>query len=295
MTSRASLTLRVDGDMLVASVDDGRTARIDLAGDPELRHALDALLRRAVQGQASADEPTAAALASVGEAASLRPETDVRPPAHSLAALTTEDARIPLRATIHGAPVMPLRDVLDRRRSRRRLGPLSLDDLSPLLFRAGRTRVVVDVEGVGELESRPYPSAGARHPTELVVAAQRVDGLSSGWWWFEPFTCQLTPVRLEPDPNAALSTLGTVACMDQTPAAAVFAVASFRRTLSRYPAGSTLVWRDAGVVLATVHLAATELGLASCIVGTSGIIQTSHDDLTADLGAVIVGAMRDAP
>lgn len=292
MTAQPPLTVRVDGNDLIVSTDDGRTARIDLTRYPELRDILSDLRRRVSQSQGLGNEPSAAALAAIGESAELRPRGDVPPPAHPLAAAMTSGARVPLGPRIEGAPEMPLREVLGRRRSSRRLGPLSLDDLAPLLVRAGRTRAVVGISGGGQLESRPYPSAGARHPIELVVAARGIDELDDGWWWFEPFTCQLAQVALYPASERALALVRDVAAIEQPLAAAVFAIASFPRTLSRYPAGSTLVWRDAGAALVTVHLAATELGLASCIVGTSGIVRTVGNALAIDVGAVAVGQRR---
>jgi hypothetical protein len=60
------------------------------------------------------------------------------------------------------------------------------------------------------------------------------------------------------------------------------------RTLSRYPEGMSLIWRDAGALLATVHLVASDLGLSSCIVGTSGVLRTDH---AGPLGPVDVGAV----
>jgi hypothetical protein len=72
--------------------------------------------------------------------------------------------------------------------------------------------------------------------------------------------------------------------------AVVFAVATPDRTLDRYPDGMSLVWRDAGVVLQTLHLLAIDVGLASCIVGTTAV--AFRDGTATDIGALALGLPR---
>ena len=72
------------------------------------------------------------------------------------------------------------------------------------------------------------------------------------------------------------------------PPALLLAVAEPERTLSRYPAGTAHLWRDAGALLTTLHLLAASLDLASCIVGISGVL--GHEDAArVDLGALAFG------
>lgn len=289
MTDAPRFTVRVEGDRIVVSTDDGSTGEFVRTRHPRLYGHLRHAHRQVIQGGLSVSTSSAAALASLAEAANLEPTDCGLPPPHPIAASLTRAPRKPLGPDAEGAPAVPLRDVLARRRSRRSIGSTSARDLAALLVRAGRTRTFTVA---GHFESRAYPSAGARHPNELVLAAHGVQDLDDGWWWFVPFTCELAPVDLHPDPDKVLSQLAEVAATATRPTAAVFAVAAFERTVSRYPAGATLVWRDAGVALATLHLAATELGLASCIVGTAGLIDFALErkpGLVADVGAVMVG------
>lgn len=294
------LTIRVDGDDLVASTDDGATLRLDLNGHPDLRDALRDLAGAVPEADdpGAFDGPSAAALASLAEATTLRPRTDPPPPHPVASAILDGRPRValgPLAGGVRTSAV--LGDVLARRRSRRNLAPASTANLAALLVRAGRTRTLAEDPSGRQLESRPFPSAGARHPHELVLASCGVDGLDDAWWWFDPFTCDLVPVAAAPDPDSALVAIADVAAMGRPPTAAVFAAAAFDRTLSRYPAGSTLAWRDAGAVLATLHLVATELGLASCIIGTSGTVRIpaqGHSRPAVDVGAVAIGNVADA-
>jgi hypothetical protein len=63
-------------------------------------------------------------------------------------------------------------------------------------------------------------------------------------------------------------------------------------TLSRYPNGTAHVWRDAGALLATLHLTATDLGLASKILSTSGVLSQFDPSGTGtvDVGALLLGS-----
>src|SRR5437763_13060899 len=63
----------------------------------------------------------------------------------------------------------------------------------------------------------------------------------------------------------ALDAVAATASRDDDAPATNFVVAHLRRTPSLYPAGTMLVWRDAGAILAGLQLAATAARLASCI------------------------------
>lgn len=180
-----------------------------------------------------------------------------------------------------------LAQVLGRRRSQRAWAPPTLASLATLLVRCLR---VADwtVAPDGYLAThRPVPSAGGRHPIEIHVLAREVEDLEQGCWRFDALTCEL--VESETPCEPALRELGEVVGANPPPAALV-AIAHLNRTLSRYPTGLSLLWRDAGALLATLQLCATDTGLASCITGTCGILIDDLDAQEVDVGALLVGA-----
>src|SRR5690606_23954914 len=59
--------------------------------------------------------------------------------------------------------------VLERRRSSRRFGALSQDDLAALLWYAAKTQESAAPGGV-RWEHRAAPSAGGRHPIDIIVS-----------------------------------------------------------------------------------------------------------------------------
>jgi len=214
-------------------------------------------------------------------------ETGRRLPPTSQAA---EGRRISIGALAE-EPSQPLADILRYRRSTRTLGPLSLTALATVLVRSGRVRSWDTAPDGYQITHRPAPSAGARHPCDMVVAANEVEGLSQGWWTFDPVACELA-VAQGPHPplGDAMTKAMEVGQLQGRPGAVIFLVAHFDRTLSRYPAGGPLVWRDAGVLLGLLHLCASALELGSCIVGTCGVvIEQRHPELVTDIGAIALG------
>jgi nitroreductase len=55
-----------------------------------------------------------------------------------------------------------------------------------------------------------------------------------------------------------------------TQSVVLWLAAQFDRTLSRYEAGESLVWKDAGTLTATAYFVAEAMGLACCAVGVTG-------------------------
>jgi SagB-type dehydrogenase family enzyme len=132
---------------------------------------------------------------------------------------------------------------------------------------------------------RPVPSAGGRHPIDVLVVGGEIDGLDAGAWWFDAWSSELIR-ETAVDVGTVLRAVGD-ALVTGPPPVALVAVATPARTLDRYPLGMSLLWRDAGALLQTLHLLAADIGLGSCIVGTAGIAM--HTDRQVDVGALAIG------
>lgn len=168
--------------------------------------------------------------------------------------------------------------------------PCEAGEIDQILATSYRT---LDV-GVGPdgypISHRPVPSAGARHPFDLIVACHKVEGKPRGYFRFNSITASLTPITWPVPLTAAIAAVRRVANLTQGPAAVVFLVCDFHKTISRYPSGISLALLDAGALAFCLHLAAVELGLASCIVGTSGVLcRATASEPTQDVVAVAVG------
>lgn len=135
------------------------------------------------------------------------------------------------------------------------------------------------------------PSAGARHPLTALLLHRAPGELNHRAWAISP---SVNPLRFEITDRPAevdrLLQATSHAVHDPiAPSTVVVVLARFRRTLSKYPDGQSLIWRDAGAFLATSHLIAATLGLRSCIVGitetTRFRLRGTADELV-DVGAL---------
>lgn len=166
-----------------------------------------------------------------------------------------------------------LGSVLRHRRSHREFaaGDVSLARLGELLTTAAGVHRNVPMSGVSY---RPHPSAGGRHPLEIYVGALRVGGLERRAYRFDPFEGCLyrthaDPRRLDRLPEELGQALGSELPVE--PAAVLLVTAVFARTMWKYEQiGLSLIYKDAGALLQTLHLVAQALGLAGCIVHLRG-------------------------
>jgi SagB-type dehydrogenase family enzyme len=151
----------------------------------------------------------------------------------------------------------------------------------------------------GAWTSRPVPSAGARHPFELLVSIAAVNGAEPGRYVFDAHRVGLPlldPAWLPYVREVEHSALRASRKPEPAPATIVL-LANVDRVADKYSAALTLLMRDAGVLLQTLHLVATDLGLASRILGSAGQLTyaESSGHLVVDCGALIVGSMRPVP
>jgi SagB-type dehydrogenase family enzyme len=279
----APLTIRLEADRTIVSTDDGLT----VVGGPEPGAAVRGAIARLLEN-GTMELPSATARSIFAEAGQIRPAPRVRPASAGW-------PRNELMESIAVGPLaypleMPLQDVLLARRSERILGDVDLRDVATVLVHSARVRDFRPPDTYGFQETfGSIPTAGARAPLEFILLAREVVELEPGLWAFDPFRCVLNPLVGDTKKELAATLLGDL-LRAPPPPAAIFVVVDFERTLSRYPAGSTLAWRDAGAALATLHLCAAAAGLGSCIVGSAGLIkQPTGDTFAADVGALAMG------
>ncbi|GAA2396375.1 nitroreductase family protein [Mycolicibacterium llatzerense] len=191
-------------------------------------------------------------------------------------------------------PTQPFAQTARTRRSVRRLSTPTMADLALIAARTGLTRHGATTELGNPVSSRPAPSAGARQPLQLVlITAEPLDQpRHDRAWVLDADAAVLRPATLTAAAiDSALDRFAAALGVDEPPPAAVVAVGVPQRTFSRYPDGVSLLWRETGALLMLVQLAATDIGLGSCLIGTCGALYPIGETLAApvDLGAVAVG------
>lgn len=279
------ITLRLELDRIIISKDTGDSIIIN--NKESVTRLSEYLQSLCVDVPYSFDIPTASTIGMLAESSVIQP----RVLNHSVSPIEDYDEgqRIKLGPLVSKISY-PLKDVLQRRVSKRSFHTMSLEDLATVLVRSGR--IIEWMEGPDGYQTshRPVPSAGARHPLELKVITLDVIELEQGLWNFDPVKCELVKAEISIEKlTTTVSILKEVGHIESGPAAIILLVAHFARTLSRYPNGASLVWRDVGVLASILHLCATDIGLASCIVGASQVLDYDESEMVSDVCAVVVG------
>lgn len=161
--------------------------------------------------------------------------------------------------------------VSEARRSRREHDgdhPITLDQLSELLYRVARVRGVLRGEGA-EVVDRPVPAGGALHEVEVLLASQHCDGLDPGLWWYDGHEHRLVQLAEVGRDLERLVGFATTATLQKEPPQVLLQFAARpARLLTKYESiGYALMAKHTGVLMHAVYLAAEAMGLATCGVG----------------------------
>lgn len=151
--------------------------------------------------------------------------------------------------------------VLEARCSERVLGPLSHEQLGTLLWQAARVRAIS-----GFREHRASPSGGGLHPIHIVVfEAPFISAVL-----YDPLHHRLGHIAEVDAAGLSMRCASLSLVLPDARGSFILAVAEFGRTAALYENADSVVWRDAGCLLSTLHLTATWLGLGSCLMGLVG-------------------------
>jgi SagB-type dehydrogenase family enzyme len=136
--------------------------------------------------------------------------------------------------------------------------------LSNLLSLTCRVQTIVS-ESLGFAQSmRPAPSAGAIHPIHVVL-----NGIHEpGWHRYDPFAHSL--VELKSRVTVATVRDAFEIVLPVAGATLILFAAEPDRMFAKYCEGSSLVWRDAGVLQGYFAAAAEALELNFCLLGVTG-------------------------
>ncbi|MGJ7512800.1 nitroreductase family protein [Pseudomonas baetica] len=156
-------------------------------------------------------------------------------------------------------------DVLTRRRSRRAFSSISPETLGSFLWHTAGTQAS-EPSGFGPtLEQRQTPSAGAIHPIHILIKLP----VFEDWYRYDGQVHALVQVTGSSD---ALQPMLTQ-CLEVNESASAIRIALIAepgKSAAKYHHAASLVWRDAGVLLGTMSIAAEAFGLHFCPLGITG-------------------------
>jgi SagB-type dehydrogenase family enzyme len=177
----------------------------------------------------------------------------------------------------------PFATLLDARHSIRDFdngNPITLSELATLLQTTARVRAKWTAPSdMGEegpevsFASRPYPSGGAAYELELYLAVHRCEGLAQGLYHYDAERHALTPIEVRQDDlDAQLSDAEFAIGASSAPDILIVIAARFGRVSWKYSSVAySLILKDVGVLTQTLYLAATDMGLGGCAIGTNNI------------------------
>lgn len=181
----------------------------------------------------------------------------------------------------------PIADVLLHRRTKREFSPLSAEMLGALTWLTCQTQRTGNEDLGFPLSLRPCPSAGAIHPIHLLVIGPHGDG----WFRYDSVSHALNKVKTKVNPRRVLDAMQAV--LPAPSATLLILAAEPGKTGAKYEAPASLVWRDAGVLLAYLAVAAEALDLSFCPLGVTGepwVGQLLNQPGLAGVGAAFVGS-----
>lgn len=178
-------------------------------------------------------------------------------------------------------------NLLDHRRTRRTFHALSVDQLGQLLWYSMRTQAIAESNYGFDLELRPTPSAGAIHPIHILA---HLPG-TPNWRRYDSRRHGLVELSGSAEAFAGL----VEQCQQTLPseqATQLLLVAEPGKTATKYQHGESLIWRDAGAILAIMAVIAEALNYAFCPLGITGepwAGKLAPSGVLAGVGVAMVG------
>jgi SagB-type dehydrogenase family enzyme len=192
--------------------------------------------------------------------------------------------QIDLRKLPAATSVSPLASLVRERHSTRDFDdrqPITLAELARFLDQSARIqskwKSEVDLGGgdgpVVAYTSRPYPSAGSAYELELYLTVANCAGLARGFYHYDADRHALVPIAVrEQELDAQLAAAGFAMDAAAVPQILITIAARFDRVAWKYSSiAYSLILKDVGVLIQTLYLTATELGLGGCAIGTNNI------------------------
>lgn len=164
-------------------------------------------------------------------------------------------------------PDVKLASVISGRHSSRKFGKLSLEHLSDVLWLSAKVKNVLIQSNGYILTHRPSPSAGGRHPIDILVLSPALE--REKLYYYNSFEHSLNQLSVqEQHIETLMKHLNEIVQIED--GTILWFVAHPERTAAKYENPESLIWRDAGALIYCVQLACTAYSLNSCPVGSLG-------------------------
>ena len=183
----------------------------------------------------------------------------------------------------HSQAISPAAKLLRERHSTRIFDdqrPITLAELARFLDSTARVqsrwRTRVDLGDGGPViayAARPYPSGGASYELELYLAVDKCEGLARGFYHYDAGGHALVPIGVRtPQLEALLAGAQFAMGAPALPQVLITIAARFGRISWKYSSiAYALILKDVGVLIQTLYMMATDMGLGGCAIGSANI------------------------
>ena len=183
----------------------------------------------------------------------------------------------------HSEAISPAAKLLRERHSTRSFDdqrPITLAELSRFLDGTARVqsrwRSRLDLGDGGPVVAyavRPYPSGGGSYELELYLAVDKCEGLARGFYHYDAGGHALVPIGVRTNELEALLTGAEFAMgAPAAPQILITIAARFGRISWKYSSVAyALILKDVGVLIQTLYMMATDMGLGGCAIGSANI------------------------
>jgi SagB-type dehydrogenase family enzyme len=159
--------------------------------------------------------------------------------------------------------------------------PITIAELSQFLDNTARIKAhwehPADLgDGSGPMIAytvRPYPSGGSSYELELYLTVANCKGLDRGFYHYDADRHALVPIAAQPQ-DLEVQLEAAIIAMDapNAPQVLITIAARFDRISWKYSSiAYSLVLKNVGVMMQTLYLMATDMGLGGCAIGNNNI------------------------
>jgi SagB-type dehydrogenase family enzyme len=156
--------------------------------------------------------------------------------------------------------------------------PITLGELGHFLDSTARVQsIFTGPSGDGEppltFAPRPYPSGGGSYELELYLVVHKCEGLAPGFYHYDAGEHALTAIDVRPQNVETILKQAQYAMnASALPQIVITITARFGRVAWKYSSlAYSLILKDAGVLMQTLYLMATDMGLGGCAIGSTNI------------------------
>jgi SagB-type dehydrogenase family enzyme len=163
---------------------------------------------------------------------------------------------------------LPFSEVISNRRSFRKFRSVTKEQLGELLWYTAKVKSPHIQDNGYILTHRGAPSAGARHPIDIIIYTPNMLG-NENFYYYNPFDHSLNQlVNNHTDTAPLIDHVSKIVPIEN--GTLLWFVAHENRTAAKYEHPESLIWRDSGALINSIQLTCTALSLNSCPIGSLG-------------------------